>query len=543
MKIKSGQKHEQGVPQKDPGPLSPARSHGPKGGLEGIDTFNAGGGGAPAPGAIGDMTLTHLRAIGERYGVPRYLITNMHLLRGDFLSETGESWSPPELPHARVYDLVSKGMPECLERALSDPTQFIELPPEESLARLRKLSESLKATPDATSVLVEASLLKYIYGIARSGSGVVNIAGTSVAFIDSGVRPFHPYEFASSSADLPIVMKTPKAELEQLQTLARESTRWHNLEAQAGSGEPSLDFQMMNNSDNPNSLWVMQVVSNQSGGRHPWLRLVSPDGAVRVVGFGYMDRKPGLGQLLATMGKGRFAALDPNERVRNIKKVTTLPLSSREGRQVIDSVLGYQQRLLDATHSSQSGPAYQLLQQNCAVFVLGILAEVLDIHLSEPRPELHRRVTRPLGTRILSALREGALFPFKVVAGCFLLIVYGLGLLFGAARGEAGERFRHSPLQLNRDEVIPQSQQDWTASLRPISVQPPMLETILDLFRLGATRRVVQPLTLQRWQNAQLATETFESPGYLALVDPQRLDEGSDRPERLLPLDGVIPPG
>lgn len=485
------------------------------------DTFCVVSGGREPSYVSSAAAVPALGEVGKKWGVPRFLVTNMKLLRGRFKSARGLPWSAPEVPHVRVVDLLEEEMVDALRRALQDPAQFMETPGEKERTRLGALLKKVERDPGASSVLVAADLLKYLYRIGASGGRLVNLNKESIAFIDGGIRRFDPYEFSSAGPDLPVVTTLPPEELEAVQALSRESGRWSSLEAAASLGVPSLDFDLMRRGEDSSALWVMQVVSNTTGGRHPWLRLVSPDGGVRVLGFGYMDKKPPLRRFLGTMAKGRFSALDPNERLKNKKKITTLPLSSREARHVLDSVLAYQERLLDETKSTESGPGFHLLAQNCATFVVGILAEALNIHVAEAPRELHPAVSKKsLGKRILSVIGTVALFPMRLVAGGFLFLFNGIAVPFGGASGASGERFRHSPLELNRDESIPESQEDWSASLRSVSAQPPMIDSVADMVRVGDTARVLRPFSIQKWQNQETSTEVFSYPGYLAVVDP-----------------------
>ncbi len=459
---------------------------------------------------------------GADFKVPRFFTRNMELLRGDFSDEAGSPWDGTGEPYLLVHDLNEPEVLDGLRALVGTPKQAT--PPLDAAAEasLEAIVASLEGSGAGEALLVKASLLQHLYRHDPAQQSMVNLKGAPVAYIDGGIRPFNAFEFSGATASLPVAMTLPAAEVEAVQALARRSGRWEELSALEGFGEGSLDYAMMTGASAEDTgepgLWVLQVVSNTTGGRHPWLRIVAPDGRMMVVGFGYMDKKPSLGNTLTTMAKGRFAAIDPNERKQNPKKVTNLPMSSRQARQVMDSVLSYQRRLLDCEQTSESGPAFHLLQQNCAAFVSGILAEVMDIHLTEARPDLHPRPTprkRGLGV----ALKRVTLLPLMFFRGAGLMLVNLVTVPLRSVRGSTGERFRHSSLQLDRGQPLPADQGDWSGELRHVGSQGPMLGSFSDFFRLGATARWKNPFKIQRWQNTQASTQRINGQGHLRVVD------------------------
>jgi len=446
----------------------------------------------------------------------------MELLRGDFSDAAGAPWDGTGEPYLLVHDLNEPEVLNGLRALVGNSKQATPPLDAGAKASLEVIVDSLDGSGAGEALLVKASLLQHLYRHDPAQHSMVNLKGTPVAYVNGGIGPFNAFEFPGAAPSLPVAMTLPAEEVKAVQALARRSGRWEELSALEGFGEGSLDFAMMTGASAEGigepGLWVLQVVSNTTGGRHPWLRIVAPDGRMMVVGFGYMDKKPSLGNLLATMAKGRFAAIDPNERKQNPKKVTNLPMSSRQARQVMDSVLSYQRRLLDCEQTSESGPAFHLLQHNCAAFVSGILAEVMDIHLTEARPDLHPRPTRR--KRGLRARRKRiALAPLKFFRGAGLMLV-NLGTVpLGSARGSKGERFRHSSLQLDRDQSLLSDQSGWSGELRHVGSQGRMLGSFSDFFRLGATARWKNPFKIQRWQNTQASTQRINGQGHLSVVD------------------------
>ena len=218
------------------------------------DTFCVVSGGVdPIPDSRA-AAVPALGEVGKKWGVPRFLITNMNVLRGRFKSARGLPWSAPEVPHVRVVDLVEAEMVDALRRALEDPAQFMETPGEKAQTRLGALLKKVERDPGASSVLVAADLLKYLYRIGASGGRLVNLNKESIAFIDGGIRCFDPYEFSSSGPDLPVVTTLPPEELEAVQALSHESVRWSSLEEAAGLGAPSLDFDLMRRGEDSSAL-------------------------------------------------------------------------------------------------------------------------------------------------------------------------------------------------------------------------------------------------------------------------------------------------
>lgn len=251
--------------------------------------------------------------------------------------------------------------------------------------------------------------------------------------------------------------------------------------------------------------------------KHPFIRIITPEGNVYEVGFGFEKKAI----LPLSVGTGHFRSPDWWEYMKcDEKVVTNIAIDSEEKDRLYQHVSSYQNQI-----RLGKKPAFHWLRQNCSVFVRGIVkcSTGIDIptqttfsnFLYRTAPTFIQKIgqgiamgnkvfndvmIRPLPNWIKKAGRWVAKLAKKIwsaVKAFFLSIISFFG---GGALGKKGQKFRQT-------RTGPQKE------LAP-HLQNPLKWTNEKKYRVNL------PGLLQEWQRKQASTVTYKDPVRFAIVPP-----------------------
>ncbi len=191
---------------------------------------------------------------------------------------------------------------------------------------------------------------------------------------DHGFIPYHPYNFEA----LKPLTHISQQELSRVQELGR---RFHRPEGAAEVGGQPLPFVMQvvssYNKSSPGPLGMSEGVRRTfRRPKHPWLRLITADGAVYSVGYNWEEP---IKVQIASNEHGRMRSPDRWEFMPADERVlTNIGLTEAEGELFLSLVNDYQKAILE---HSEASPTFNLLRQNCSVFVKAMLKQLLDIDI------------------------------------------------------------------------------------------------------------------------------------------------------------------
>lgn len=224
------------------------------------------------------------------------------------------------------------------------------------------------------------------------------------------------------------------------------------------------------------------------GAQHPYIRLISADGSVRQMGFGF-DRSAPFLPLSST--QGRFSSPDPWE-YKGVEErvVTNIPISEEELQKCLAFTQQYQQ---------EDRAGFHILRQNCCWYVHNVckLAGVSVESSISFREFLWRllpnwlRNVCSLLSRILSGIPPCLGTKVQVLTeGLCAFVLSWIALVLGNGSGRGGVRIEVDP----QERVL-------CAPLRSLS-------TWVDLGQYT----LHHPTMVQEWQRKQASTVVYENP-------------------------------
>ncbi|MCB1136874.1 MAG: hypothetical protein KDK78_11450, partial [Chlamydiia bacterium] len=340
-----------------------------------------------------------------------------------------------------------------------------------------------------------------------------------------GFTAFHPYEFK----ELKPLLYINADEVASVQELGR---RFKRPAGARSTRDQPLPF-------------VLQVVSSYIGSesdplgltegfqkvfrrpKHPWLRLVTPEGAVHCVGYNWEEPvglRPARNERGRLRSPDRWEFLPCDERV-----VTNIGLTMEEAGDFFRLVEDYQ----EAIHAEDvSSPAFNLLRQNCSVFVKAMLYQLLHIEV-DTEATLHETIhaIRPLFPKQLQVGSEEeaskdracgwpSIFYYTPIPLAYDLAKETVGVGLGVVRGARTVGLNALFLPLMGGFRGPTGTRLLPAAEAGDGDLPPPACTLFGWFSQD-TSSINLPAKVQLWQHGQIgATQVIERPQRVYVLQP-----------------------